>query len=113
MVTDYIKIYSIFGVFIAGAAVSRGEFSYQIGVKIEYLTNAFLFHIFFSCLNTQIDPLNFLEIGLVTLIIIFSEILGKGASCTLSEKIQSESWRNTFRHWRFNKFKRPPGINSF
>ncbi len=50
----------------------------------------------FSRLNTQIDLLNSLEIGLITLIIIFLAILEKGESCTLAEKIHSKSWRNVF-----------------
>jgi len=92
--TDVIGIYAIFGAFILGTAMPRGEFAKQIQERTEYLTTSFLLPIFFvfSGLNTQIGLVNTLSLWGITILIIILAILGKGIACTLAAKLSGENW---------------------
>ncbi|WP_017314751.1 cation:proton antiporter [Mastigocladopsis repens] len=95
--TDLTGIYAIFGAFIAGAVMPRGEFAQQVRHRTEFLTTSFLLPIFFvfSGLNTQIGLVNTLFLWAVTVIILIIAIVGKGVSCMLAARFGSETWRNS------------------
>ncbi|BAY06980.1 cation:proton antiporter domain-containing protein [Calothrix sp. NIES-2098] len=95
--TDAIGIYAVFGAFILGTAMPRGEFAEQIRDRTEYLTTAFLLPIFFvfSGLNTQIGLVNTPTLWGITLLIIAIAILGKGIACMLAARFAGESWRES------------------
>ncbi|MDZ8055477.1 MAG: cation:proton antiporter [Aulosira sp. ZfuVER01] len=95
--TDAIGIYAVFGAFILGTAMPRGEFAEQVRDRTEYLTTAFLLPIFFvfSGLNTQIGLVNTPTLWGITLLIVAIAILGKGIACMLAARFAGESWRES------------------
>lgn len=95
--TDAMGIYAVFGAFILGTAMPRGEFAQQIQERTEYLTTAFLLPIFFvfSGLNTQIGLVNTPALWGITILIIAIAILGKGIACMLAAKLAGENWRES------------------
>ncbi len=94
--TDAIGIYAVFGAFILGTVMPRGEFAKQIHQRTEFLTTAFLLPIFFvfSGLNTQIGLVNTPALWAITALITAIAIIGKGVACLLAAKLAGESWRD-------------------
>lgn len=95
--TDVTGIYAIFGAFVLGAVMPRGEFAQQIRQYTEYLTTTFLLPIFFvfSGLNTQIGLVNTPVLWLITLLILAIAVAGKGIACMLAAKLSGENWRES------------------
>ncbi|MFH7025173.1 MAG: cation:proton antiporter [Heteroscytonema crispum UTEX LB 1556] len=95
--TDAMGIYAVFGAFILGAVMPRGEFADQIVERTESLTTSFLLPIFFvfSGLNTQIGLVNTPALWGITALIIAIAILGKGIACMLAAKLAGENWRES------------------
>ena len=93
--TDAVGIYAIFGAFILGTAMPRGEFSVAVRERTEFMTTSFLLPIFFvfSGLNTQIGLVNTPALWAVTSLIVAIAIFGKGIACMLSAKVAGENWR--------------------
>lgn len=93
--TDAIGIYSIFGAFIVGAVMPRGQFAHDIGRLIEYLNVAFLLPIFFvySGLNTQIGLLVQPSLFWLTFVVILTAFVCKGGACFLATRLGGFSWR--------------------
>jgi Kef-type K+ transport system membrane component KefB len=94
---DAMGIYAVFGAFILGGVMPRGEFADQIVERTESLTTSFLLPIFFvfSGLNTQIGLVNTLALWGITALIIAIAILGKGIACMLAAKLAGENWRES------------------
>jgi Kef-type K+ transport system membrane component KefB len=95
--TDITGIYAIFGAFIAGTVMPRGEFARQVRQRTEFLTTSFLLPIFFvfSGLNTQIGLVNTPFLWLITLLILIIAVVGKGVSCMLAARFGGENWRTS------------------
>ena len=95
--TDAIKLYAVFGAFILGTAMPRGEFADQVRDRLEFLTTGFLLPMFFvySGLSTRIGLVNTLALWGITALIITVAVLGKGIACMLAAKIAGESWRES------------------
>jgi Kef-type K+ transport system membrane component KefB len=95
--TDAIQLYAVFGAFLLGTAMPRGEFAEQLRDRVEYLTTGFLLPMFFvfSGLNTQIGLINTPTLWGITLFIIAIAVTGKGISCTLAAKLSGENWRES------------------
>lgn len=95
--TDAVGIYAIFGAFILGTAMPRGEFALAVRQRTEFVTTSFLLPIFFvfSGLNTQIGLVNTPALWAVTVLILAIAILGKGIACMLAAKVAGENWRES------------------
>ena len=95
--TDAIGIYAVFGAFILGTAMPRGEFAEQIQKYTEPLTTTFLLPIFFvfSGLNTQIGLVNTPQLWGIVVLVTGLAILGKGIACTVAARIAGENWRTS------------------
>ncbi|MER3492427.1 MAG: cation/H(+) antiporter [Mastigocladus sp. ERB_26_2] len=95
--TDLTGIYAIFGAFIAGVVMPRGEFALLVRDHIESFTTSFLLPIFFvySGLNTQIGLVNTPYLWAVTALILAIAIFGKGIACMLAVKFAGETWRES------------------
>lgn len=95
--TDFMGIYGVFGAFILGTVMPRGEFTKQVRHYTEFLTSSFLLPIFFvfSGLNTQIGLVNTPELWGITIIIVAIAIIGKGIACMLAAKMAGENWRES------------------
>ncbi len=93
--TDAVGIYAIFGAFILGTSMPRGEFSVAVRERTEFMTTSFLLPIFFvfSGLNTQIGLVNTPALWAVTGLIVAIAIFGKGIACMLAAKVAGENWR--------------------
>ena len=93
--TDAVGIYAIFGAFILGTAMPRGEFAHSVRERTEFMTTSFLLPIFFvfSGLNTQIGLVNTPALWAVTGLIVAIAIFGKGIACMLAAKVAGENWR--------------------
>jgi len=95
--TDAIGIYAVFGAFIMGAAMPRGNFGDQLKARIEPLTVTLILPLFFlySGLNTKIGLVNTPELWGITALICLLAILGKGVACMLAAKWAGEPWRES------------------
>jgi Kef-type K+ transport system membrane component KefB len=95
--TDLVGIYAVFGAFILGTVMPRGEFADQVRHQTEFLTTSFLLPIFFvfSGLNTQIGLVNTPQLWAIAFLIILIAIAGKGLACMLAAKLAGESWRES------------------
>ncbi|GAA6624040.1 cation:proton antiporter [Scytonema sp. NUACC26] len=96
-VTDAVGIYAVFGAFIIGTAMPRGEFAEQLRDRTEFLTTSLLLPIFFvfSGLNTQIGLVNTPILWAITALIVAIAIFGKGIACMLAAKLSGENWRES------------------
>ncbi len=94
--TDRIGIYAVFGAFIAGAAMPKGEFGRALTERIEVLTTSLFLPMFFvySGLNTQLGLLNSPALWLLTGVVVLLAILGKGVACAMAARWSGESWRD-------------------
>ncbi len=95
--TDYIGIYAVFGAFILGAAVPRGEFAEQLQKKLEPAVVNLLLPMFFvySGLNTRITLVNTPELWLIAALLLAVAVIGKGAACYAAARWMGESHRES------------------
>ncbi len=92
--TDAIGIHSVFGGFILGVAMPRGFFAEELRKKLEPVAVVFLLPIFtFSGLNTRLDTVNNFQLLLISAVVLFAAIAGKGAACWLAARLNGESNR--------------------
>jgi Kef-type K+ transport system membrane component KefB len=95
--TDAIGIYAVFGAFVCGAAMPKGQFSKALTQRIEGVTSALLLPMFFvfSGLNTRIGLLNSADLWVLTLLVILVATLGKGVACALAARLAGQRWRDS------------------
>jgi Kef-type K+ transport system membrane component KefB len=94
--TDFVRIYSVFGAFILGAAMPRGVVTRDLRRSLEPVTTNFLAPLFFiySGLNTQLGLVldsNLLPLALVVTLI---ACVGKVAGCGLAARLNGENGRD-------------------
>lgn len=94
--TDAIGIYAVFGAFITGACMPRGEFSKGIRVRTEFATSTLLLPLFFtySGLNTKVQLLGTGSVLALAVVIIVFAIAGKWLGCMIAARLSGESWRD-------------------
>jgi Kef-type K+ transport system membrane component KefB len=81
--TDAVGIYAVFGAFIMGVAIPRGQISLDLKRDLEPLASIVFLPLFFiySGLNTRIELLLTPTILLYTAIVVALACIGKGAAC--------------------------------
>ena len=86
--TDLIHLHAVFGAFVMGCALPRGEVARGLIEKIQPLAVGLLLPLFFtySGLNTRIDLLFTPKLLLVSAAILVAAILGKWLACTLAAR---------------------------
>lgn len=96
-ITDTIGIYAVFGAFVVGASMPKGDFAKQIGQKLGDLTSVVLLPMFFvfSGLNTKVNLINSPALWGLAILIILVAIIGKGGACTLAARLSGETWRDS------------------
>lgn len=94
--TDSIHLHAVFGAFLVGTAIPRGEIHSGVIDRIQPLTVALLLPLFFtySGLNTRIGLLNQFWLLGACLAILLVAVLGKWAACTLAAKLSGLSTRD-------------------
>jgi Kef-type K+ transport system membrane component KefB len=92
--TEAIRLYAVFGSFVLGMCMPRGDFSRRLSEKIEPLTTALLVPVFFAYtgLNTRIGLLDTPALWLVTLAVLAASCLAKGGACGLAARFSGYSW---------------------
>jgi Kef-type K+ transport system membrane component KefB len=93
--TDAIGIYAIFGGFILGIAMPRGNFAKYLREALEPIVTNFLLPLFFvfSGLNTRVGLLNSWVLWGIALVILCTSIFGKGIACWLAALANKEPQR--------------------
>ncbi|MFH5209781.1 cation:proton antiporter [Antrihabitans spumae] len=93
--TDYVGIYSVFGAFIAGAVMPRGELLDTIKDRFEPLVAYLLLPAFFiySGLNTELSLILDPSTLLVAVLILVVSFIGKFGGVTLAARWQGMGWR--------------------
>ncbi|MFB8275262.1 cation:proton antiporter [Nocardia colli] len=93
--TDYVGIYSVFGAFVAGAVMPRGEFLDTIRDRFEPLVAYLLLPGFFiySGLNTKLSLIFEPKVLAVAAIVMVVSFAGKFGAIGLAARWQGMSWR--------------------
>lgn len=94
--TDSIGIYAVFGAFVLGAAVPRGQFSEDIQRRIEPIATQLLLPLFFiySGLNTRFDLVNDAGLWGVAALVLAAAVIGKMGACYLAARACGETNRD-------------------
>ena len=95
--TEQIGIHAIFGAFLAGTAMPRGNGTQQeVKLRLETVTLALLLPVFFVVvgLATRIDLLDRAYLWGVTLAVIAVAIVGKWGGSMIAARITGERWRD-------------------
>lgn len=93
--TDFVGIYSIFGAFVAGAVMPRGELLDTIRSRFEPLVAYLLLPAFFiySGLNTQLSLIFKPAVMVTGALVLLVSSLGKFGAIGLAARWQGMSWR--------------------
>lgn len=93
--TDRVGIYAVFGAFVLGAAMPRGEIAKRIERQVEPLTVNLLLPLFFvySGLNTRIGLVNSFALWGLALLVLLAATLGKGVACYAAARLGGEPHR--------------------
>ncbi len=91
-VMDAIGIHAIFGGFILGTAMPRGQFVAELKRKVEPLAVVLLLPMFFtySGLNTRMDVVNSANLLLIAAGVLAASILAKGVACYVAARLCGE-----------------------
>jgi Kef-type K+ transport system membrane component KefB len=91
--TDAIRIYAVFGAFLAGTAMPRGLVSRTLVARVRPLSVGLLLPVFFtySGLNTRIDMLDAPGLWLLAAGVLAAAVIGKGGACYLAARALGES----------------------
>lgn len=93
--TDKVGIYAVFGAFVLGAAMPRGEIARRIEAQVQPLTVNLLLPLFFvySGLNTRIGLVNSWTLWGLALLVLLAATLGKGGACYAAARLGGEPHR--------------------
>jgi len=94
-ITDAIGIYAIFGGFILGIAMPRGNFAKYLRNALEPIVTNFMLPLFFvySGLNTRLALVNSWFLVGIALLILLASVFGKGIACWLAALLNKEPQR--------------------
>lgn len=95
-VTDQIGIHAIFGAFMAGTVMPRGDGAHQIGERLEPVVLTLLLPIFFVVIGlaTRVDTLDSAYLWAITGLTIAIAIAGKWGGSMVAARATGESWRD-------------------
>lgn len=94
-ITDGIGIHAVFGGFLLGIAMPRGQFAGELRRQLEPFAVVFLLPMFFtfSGLNTQLNLVNNWQMLGVALAVLAAACLGKGGACWAAARLHGEDNR--------------------
>ena len=89
---DASGIHSVFGGFLLGVAMPRGELSRGLQKQLEPITLTLLVPMFFtfSGLNTQLAMVNSVGLAWIALVILAGSILAKGGACWAAARLTGQ-----------------------
>jgi Kef-type K+ transport system membrane component KefB len=93
--TAFIGLHSVFGAFLAGVIMPRGELARDLRVRLADVTTLVLLPLFFvySGLNTRLALLSAPRLWMVAAVIITLAMAGKGLACTVAARWAGVGWR--------------------
>lgn len=93
--TDKVGVYSVFGAFIAGIVMPRGQFLDALRARTEPLVSYLLLPAFFiySGLNTELSLIVAPPVLVAALAVLILSFGGKFGAVTLAARFQGMSWR--------------------
>lgn len=93
-ITDSIRLYAVFGAFLLGMAMPKGQFAKEVTQRMEQTVVALLLPLFFiySGLNTQIGLVNTPQLWMFAGAVLACAVVGKGVACMLASKFAGQSW---------------------
>lgn len=96
--TDLIGVYAVFGAFLAGAAMPKGEFGLMLRRQLELPVTSLFLPLFFvySGLNTKIGLVNTPYLWFITALVCLAAIGGKGIACALAARSSGQGWRESW-----------------
>ena len=94
-IMDAVGIHAIFGGFILGAVMPRGQFAAELKKKVEPITVILLLPMFFtySGLNTRLDMINSTQLLLIALGVLAASVLAKFGACYVAARLSGEDNR--------------------
>jgi Kef-type K+ transport system membrane component KefB len=94
-VTDAIGIHAVFGGFLLGVAMPRGQLTQELTRQLEPFAVVFLLPMFFtfSGLNTRLDMVDNLQLLLIAAAVLLAACLGKGVACWAASRWNGEDHR--------------------
>ena len=96
-VTDSLGIYAVFGAFLTGVVMPRGQFAADLRHQMERFVTVLLLPLFFvySGLNTKIGLINSVELWGVTLLLVVIAMVCKGVACAVTSRMAGETWKDS------------------
>lgn len=97
-VAEVIGIHALFGAFLAGVVMPHNlSFKKIITDKIEDVSVVLLLPLFFvfTGLRTQIGLLNSVDLWMVSLLVIFTAVIGKLGGSAVASRIMGHSWKDS------------------
>ncbi len=93
---DRVGIHAVFGAFVLGAVMPRGEVRRRLEGQLAPLTTHVLVPLFFtySGLNTRFDLVDTPALWLLTLVVLAGACLGKGVACYVAARFTGASHRD-------------------
>jgi Kef-type K+ transport system membrane component KefB len=87
--TETLGLHAVFGAFMLGAILPRGEYTQQMLLQIEPLTTKLLVPLFFvySGLNTHLNLVDSSYLWLIELVVLLIAFLGKAGACWLAARL--------------------------
>ncbi|MBI3299460.1 MAG: cation:proton antiporter [Elusimicrobia bacterium] len=100
LTTELIGVHSLFGAFVAGMVVPRGEagLSEDLAKKIQAMSAAYLLPVFFALtgLRTQLDILSSPALWGAAALVIATAVAGKFGGGAFAARYSGLSWRDSF-----------------
>lgn len=95
--TDFIGVYAVFGAFILGIAMPRGEYATLIRQQLEMPVTGLLLPLFFvfSGLNTRLALVNTPYLWMMAGLVCLAAMVGKGGACGIAARLSGEKWRES------------------
>ena len=88
-ITDSIRLYAVFGAFLFGLSLPRGEFARAVRERVEPVTTVLLLPTFFaySGLNTRLGLLDSPALWAAAALVLLASTAGKGLACGLAARL--------------------------
>lgn len=95
--TDFLGLHAVFGAFVLGVAMPRGELQERLRAQIEPLTSSLLVPLFFTCsgLNTRLGLVTTPSALFLATLVLLAACLGKGLACYAAARLSGEDQRES------------------
>ena len=94
--TELIGVYAVFGAFIAGLAVPRGQLVEELRGRVMPLTSGLMLPLFFvyAGMDVQLRAIDSLALAGIAVVVILVAFLSKAGACSVASRMAGASWRD-------------------